>query len=47
MLTRLGMAPSQEDLQDMIVAVDEDGNGTIEFDEFLAIMKKKLYVKCN
>lgn len=46
-LTRLGMAPSQEDLQDMIVAVDEDGNGTIEFDEFLAIMKKKLYVKCN
>ncbi|XP_052137267.1 putative calmodulin-like protein 6 [Oryza glaberrima] len=42
-LTRLGMAPSQEDLQDMIVAVDEDGNGTIEFDEFIAIMKKKLY----
>jgi Ca2+-binding EF-hand superfamily protein len=41
------MAPSQEDLQDMIVAVDEDGNGTIEFDEFIAIMKKKLYVKCN
>ncbi|KAL5204698.1 hypothetical protein ABZP36_009569 [Zizania latifolia] len=41
-LTRLGMSPSQQDLQDMIVAVDEDGNGTIEFHEFLAIMKKNL-----
>uniref|UniRef100_A0A0D9XTM5 EF-hand domain-containing protein n=1 Tax=Leersia perrieri TaxID=77586 RepID=A0A0D9XTM5_9ORYZ len=46
-LTSLGMAPSQEDLQDMIVAVDEDGNGTIEFDEFLSIMKKKLHENGN
>ena len=30
-------------VSDMINEVDEDGNGTIEFDEFLVMMSKKVF----
>ncbi|KAG4131598.1 hypothetical protein ERO13_D09G222400v2 [Gossypium hirsutum] len=38
----LDQNPSEEELQDMINEVDADGNGTIEFSEFLNLMAKKM-----
>ena len=41
----LDQNPTEEELQDMISEVDADGNGTIEFDEFLNLMARKMKVK--
>ena len=38
----LGQNPTEAELQDMINEVDVDGNGTIEFDEFIVMMSKKV-----
>lgn len=38
-LIGLGLAESREDVQAMIDAVDEDGSGLIEFEEFLDIIQ--------
>jgi len=38
----LGQNPADSDLQAMINEVDVDGNGTIDFHEFLTMMAKKL-----
>ncbi|MCD7466178.1 myosin I light chain Cam2 [Datura stramonium] len=38
----LDQNPTEEELQDMINEVDADGNGTIEFTEFLNLMAKKI-----
>jgi len=38
----LGQSPTDSELQDMISEVDTDRNGTIEFDEFLILMHKKM-----
>ncbi|KAF1896316.1 hypothetical protein Lal_00018599 [Lupinus albus] len=38
----LDQNPTEEELQDMINEVDADGNGTIEFVEFLNLMAKKM-----
>ncbi|CAL0321102.1 unnamed protein product [Lupinus luteus] len=37
----LDQNPIEEELQDMISEVDVDGNGTIEFDEFLNLTANK------
>ncbi|XP_006005735.1 troponin C, slow skeletal and cardiac muscles-like [Latimeria chalumnae] len=34
----LGQSPTAEELQEMIDEVDEDGSGTVDFDEFLVMM---------
>uniref|UniRef100_A0A671W3X1 Troponin C, slow skeletal and cardiac muscles n=1 Tax=Sparus aurata TaxID=8175 RepID=A0A671W3X1_SPAAU len=34
----LGQNPTPEELQEMIDEVDEDGSGTVDFDEFLVMM---------
>ena len=38
----LGQNPTEAELQDMINEVDADGNGTIDFTEFLALMARKM-----
>jgi Ca2+-binding EF-hand superfamily protein len=43
----LDQNPTEEELQDMISEVDADGNGTIEFDEFLNLMARKIKVINN
>jgi calmodulin len=41
MMRSLGQSPTDAELRDMINEVDEDGNGTIEFNEFRAMMERK------
>ncbi|XP_070538780.1 calmodulin [Ptychodera flava] len=38
----LGQNPTEAELQDMINEVDADGNGTIDFQEFVVMMAKKM-----
>ncbi|KAG6476111.1 hypothetical protein ZIOFF_065347 [Zingiber officinale] len=38
----LGQNPSEEELQEMVQEVDADGNGSIEFGEFLNLMSRKV-----
>eukprot|EP00761_Pharyngomonas_kirbyi_P003511 gb/GECH01003515.1/.p1 GENE.gb/GECH01003515.1/~~gb/GECH01003515.1/.p1 ORF type:complete len:152 (+),score=58.33 gb/GECH01003515.1/:1-456(+) len=38
----IGLNPKTEELNDMIKEVDIDGNGMIEFQEFLVLMSRKL-----
>ncbi|KAI8326408.1 calmodulin [Martensiomyces pterosporus] len=37
----VGQNPSESELQDMINEVDSDGNGTIDFPEFLSLMARQ------
>nr|CAD1822492.1 unnamed protein product [Ananas comosus var. bracteatus] len=41
-IRNLGQEATEEELQDMIREVDGNGNGTIEFGEFLILMSKKM-----
>ena len=41
----LGQNPKEQELTDMINEIDEDGNGTVDFEEFLVMMAKKINVK--
>jgi len=41
-LRMLGQNPSEQELQEMVDEVDEDGSGTIDFDEFTQMMGKQL-----
>ncbi|KAL4545032.1 hypothetical protein Ndes2526B_g02151 [Nannochloris sp. 'desiccata'] len=38
----LGQNPTEAELQEMITEVDTDGNGTIDFKEFVNLMAKKM-----
>ncbi|XP_071786092.1 uncharacterized protein [Asterias amurensis] len=38
----LGQNPTEAELQDMINEVDADGNGTLDFPEFLTMMARKM-----
>ena len=41
-LKALGQNPSMNELSDMINEVDQDGNGTVEFAEFVILMTNKV-----
>jgi calmodulin len=41
-MKNLGQSPSEAELQDMINEVDIDGNGNIDFKEFLGLMARKM-----
>ncbi len=38
----LGFEPKKEEIQKMIADVDDDGSGSIEFEEFLKMMTQKI-----
>ncbi|XP_021344468.1 calmodulin-like, partial [Mizuhopecten yessoensis] len=38
----LGQNPTDADIHDMVALVDSDGNGSIDFDEFLHLVAKRL-----
>ena len=38
----LGQKPTDEEILDMIHLVDEDGDGTIDFEEFILLMEMKM-----
>merc|ERR1712118_607662 len=38
----LGQNPTDAELQDMVNEVDGDGNGTVDFPEFLSLMARKM-----
>eukprot|EP00543_Licmophora_paradoxa_P006077 CAMPEP_0202442180 /NCGR_PEP_ID=MMETSP1360-20130828/1636_1 /ASSEMBLY_ACC=CAM_ASM_000848 /TAXON_ID=515479 /ORGANISM="Licmophora paradoxa, Strain CCMP2313" /LENGTH=115 /DNA_ID=CAMNT_0049057455 /DNA_START=164 /DNA_END=511 /DNA_ORIENTATION=- len=40
-MAKLGEVPTDEELAEMIRALDTDGNGEIDFEEFLAMMKQR------
>lgn len=42
MMKQLGQVPSETEIQDMINEVDVDGNGNIDFKEFLGLMARKM-----
>ncbi|KAH7702073.1 Calmodulin [Aphelenchoides avenae] len=37
----LGLEPTDEELDDLVREIDEDGNGTIELEEFVKIMNRR------
>ena len=37
----MGQNPTEDELLNLVMEVDLDGNGTIEFPEFLELMKQK------
>ena len=41
-MKKLGDNPTEDQLQTMVNKFDEDGNGTIEFTEFLCMMATKV-----
>ena len=41
-MRQLGLNPSEEELIEMIMEVDENGDGEINFQEFLSIMAHKM-----
>ena len=42
LMDTLGIDASPEEVQAMIAEIDEDGNGDIDFEEFVAVMSRKV-----
>jgi centrin-1 len=42
----LGFEPKKEEIKKMISDIDKDGNGTIDFQEFLEMMTAKMVCRC-
>eukprot|EP00164_Ancoracysta_twista_P007939 GFYU01011381.1.p1 GENE.GFYU01011381.1~~GFYU01011381.1.p1 ORF type:complete len:155 (-),score=44.70 GFYU01011381.1:80-544(-) len=42
LMDMMGLPTTQEELERMIEEIDQDGNGEIDFDEFLAVMQNKV-----
>ena len=41
-LNKLGLKPSEAEMQELIEEIDKDGDGTIDYSEFLRLMASKL-----
>merc|ERR1712166_1476830 len=42
LMNTLGLKPTQEELNQMVDEIDSDGNGEIDFDEFVTVMSRKV-----
>eukprot|EP00440_Ansanella_granifera_P015542 gb/GFBE01016891.1/.p1 GENE.gb/GFBE01016891.1/~~gb/GFBE01016891.1/.p1 ORF type:complete len:245 (+),score=84.48 gb/GFBE01016891.1/:1-735(+) len=47
LLKALGQSPNEAELKEMVKEVDADGSGSIEFNEFLALMTKRMEGSSN
>ena len=43
MLRAMGQNPTEDELNSLVMEVDIDGNGTIDFEEFIDMMRKKAH----
>ncbi|GAX73998.1 hypothetical protein CEUSTIGMA_g1448.t1 [Chlamydomonas eustigma] len=43
----LGQNPSQQELNEMVLEIDADGTGTVDFHEFLMLMDRKMQTNTN
>lgn len=41
-MTQLGESPTDEEIEEMILAVDVNGDGEVDFEEFLALMRLRM-----
>ena len=41
-LRKMGQEPTDEEVEQMIAEIDEDGDGTIDFEEFCELMEKRM-----
>lgn len=41
LMNSLGYSPSEDDISSVISKVDKDGNGSVDFDEFLTMMQRR------
>ena len=41
-MQKLGLNPTEEELQEIISDIDKDNDGTIDYSEFLRLMSTKL-----
>jgi Ca2+-binding EF-hand superfamily protein len=41
-LTQLGEAPTDDDIREMIILVDENEDGVVDFDEFITLMRLRM-----
>ena len=39
----MGQNPTEDELQNLVMEIDTDGNGIIDFNEFVAMMKERLH----
>lgn len=42
LMVTLGLKPSKEEIDAMVDEIDSDGNGEIDFDEFVTVMSRKV-----
>jgi Ca2+-binding protein (EF-Hand superfamily) len=42
LMKKLGLNPTEAELQDMINEIDYDGSGTIDFEEFISLISRKM-----
>ncbi|XP_066297460.1 troponin C-like [Branchiostoma lanceolatum] len=42
-LKQIGLNPSRKELEEIMAEADEDGSGTMDFDEFLELMAKQMH----
>jgi calmodulin len=45
LMKKLGLQPTEAELQDMINEIDYDGSGTIDFEEFISLINRKMNEK--
>ena len=43
----MGFRPTEEELKELLIEIDEDGSGEIEFGEFSSLLEMKIFILLN